>query len=77
MQLADYLSRHGLTHQAFADLIGTTQVSVGRYIRGQRFPCRGVLARIKEVTGGAVTPDDFVAAAESRAVAAERIAGLE
>lgn len=59
MKLAEYLALKEITHAAFAEKIGTTQATVSRYASGARLPRPAVLDRIKRVTGGAVTANDF------------------
>lgn len=65
-KLQEWLDRKRMSHAEFAKLIGADRSSVTRYAAAGRMPRRGVLARISEVTGGAVCADDFVtdAAAE-------------
>lgn len=60
MTLRDYLDKHGLTASAFADLVGVKHSSVSRWAAGETRPDWGRLARIQEVTQGAVTAADFV-----------------
>ena len=60
MKLAEYLAKKGITHDAFARQIGTSQVTVTRYATGQRFPRPKQLIRIAAATKGAVTANDFV-----------------
>lgn len=64
MKLADYLSSVNLSHEHFAGLIGVEQATVTRYVNGQRYPRPEILARIREVTSGQVTPNDFVGEGE-------------
>ncbi len=65
MKLADYLATEKISHAAFAQRIGVSQAAVTRYARGLRFPHRGILARIKSATDGAVTFRDFLDLAEA------------
>lgn len=60
MKLTDYLTSRGLTPEAFAELIEIDPVSVRRYMQETRRPKWDVAARIAQVTGGAVTANDFV-----------------
>lgn len=60
MQLADYLIENNMTQQSFADAIGVRQSSVSKWLQGLARPSWPVLKQIKEVTGGAVTADDFI-----------------
>ncbi|GLK69210.1 helix-turn-helix domain-containing protein [Hansschlegelia plantiphila] len=59
MTLSGYLAKTGLSHSAFAALIGTSQAAVSRYVLGKRTPRPEHMARITEATGGQVTPNDF------------------
>lgn len=63
MTLSDWLRQSRLSHDEFADRIGCDRSSVTRYVHGNRMPRPEVLRRIAEVTGGAVTANDFVAPA--------------
>jgi transcriptional regulator with XRE-family HTH domain len=60
MTLADFLSKNGLSHSAFAEKIGVSQAAVNRYAKGRRIPRPAVLARIRKETSGIVTADDFM-----------------
>jgi predicted transcriptional regulator len=60
MKLADFLAQKSITHTDFAALIGVSQVSVTRYIAGRRTPRPNVLQRIRDVTEGNVTANDFM-----------------
>lgn len=61
-KLERYLADHDLTQERFAEMIGSTQESVSRWISGQRMPRPSTMARIAAETKGAVTANDFVAA---------------
>ena len=58
--LEKFLISRGLTQEAFAELIGSTQESVSRYISGERTPRRDVMVRIIAATDGDVTANDFL-----------------
>lgn len=64
MTLERYRNLHRLTYLRLAALIGLRGTgaarTVQRYAAGMRFPAPSVLRRIREVTAGAVTADDFV-----------------
>lgn len=64
MKLADYLEQNNLTAAAFAEKIGVARSTVGLWLRPRRGtvwrPNWEHLKKIKDVTGGAVTADDFV-----------------
>lgn len=59
MQLADYLTQHGISDAAFARSIGVERQAVWRYRLGVRFPEKPILLKIFEATEGAVTANDF------------------
>jgi transcriptional regulator with XRE-family HTH domain len=67
MKLADYIARKRMTQEAFADLVGVSQVSIARYIRGHRIPRPEVIQKIHRVTNGRVTANDFISPATERA----------
>lgn len=60
MKLKDYLEKHDLSWSEFGAIIGVTDISVGRYIRGDRRPDWAVVDRIAKATKGAVTANDWV-----------------
>ena len=60
MKLNEYLRDNKIGEAAFAARLGVSQQTVNRYLRGERFPRRTILARITELTAGAVTSNDFV-----------------
>ena len=63
MKLSDYLTEQGETIGNFAVRIGVSHETVRRYVRGERRPDWEVLEKIGVTTSGAVTANDFVAAA--------------
>jgi transcriptional regulator with XRE-family HTH domain len=67
MTLHDYLVLTKTTEAAFADKVGISQPHVWRLRRGKSWPSRDLMARIREATNHAVTPDDFLPAAERAA----------
>ncbi len=66
MKLADYLTKHGLSAADFATLIGKDKSTVSRWVdsdstSGKAFrPSWDTIKLIVEVTGGAVTANDFM-----------------
>lgn len=72
MTLSDYIAAHRMTQDEFAELIGVTQPSVGRWIAGERMPRPDTLRRIAELTAGAVTANDFMAPPSDGAQAGEQ-----
>ena len=59
MHLAEWLKLHRRTHDEFGSELGVTHTAVGRYVNGTRMPKRAIMLKIQEITGGAVTPNDF------------------
>jgi len=60
MKLSDWITREGRSHQEVGSRIGKSQAAVSRYAAGKRMPDEETLIKIFEVTGGEVTPNDFV-----------------
>lgn len=58
MQLSDWIIRQGLTQETFAKIVGVTQGRVAQILQGD-MPSMALAVRIREATGGAVTPNDF------------------
>jgi transcriptional regulator with XRE-family HTH domain len=60
MRLHAYLNRNGIRVDDFAVAIGVSSLStVYRYLRGERIPNARAMEKIRDITGGAVTADDF------------------
>lgn len=59
MTLAEYLRTAELTHKAFADKLGVSQVTVHRWIKGRRFPDRQMILKIEDATANTVRPADW------------------
>lgn len=60
MKLAAYLNSRGITLGEFARQINAKNArTVQRYIKHGRIPSGMMMARIAQVTGGAVSPSDF------------------
>lgn len=59
MTLAEYLRTAELTHSAFAEKIGVTQVTVHRWVAGKRFPDRDMILRVEAASAGLVRPADW------------------
>ena len=51
VRLTNALEASGMTQKQLADLTGMTQVSVSRYINGDRIPRASVAAKIADVLG--------------------------
>ena len=59
MRLGDWLAERQMTREQFGALVGVDHSAVTKWVHG-RMPRREHLAKIREATGGLVTPDDFV-----------------
>lgn len=59
-KLAGWLAERQMTQEQFAELVGSTQGSVARWISGLRTPRPAQVRKIKEITGGQVTANDFM-----------------
>jgi hypothetical protein len=60
MKLSTYLADNGISYSAFARAVGAPYPrTIERYAKGQRTPRPAMMARIREVTGGQVTAEDF------------------
>lgn len=60
MLLSDWLENQKQSPEWLAERLGIGRPAVTRYLNGSRRPEWDVIARIIEVTGGAVTANDFV-----------------
>ncbi len=67
MKLIDYLSETKQTYREFGALLGQSAPNICRYALGKRLPPVGVAVAIQRITGGLVTPEDFVRAADEAA----------
>lgn len=63
MKLNDWIIKSEITNAEFASKVGVTRQAMWRYRMGERMPKPAVIAKIHEVTGGAVTANDFHAVA--------------
>lgn len=62
MDLATWLTEHGLTDAAFAERVGCNQKTINRARRGVTMPEASLIERIEEATDGEVTVVDLFAA---------------
>lgn len=60
MKLDRYLEITKMSRAQFAEAVGVTEVSLSRYITGNRMPRPWLLKKIAHATAGAVLPNDFV-----------------
>ena len=59
MRLDQWIKSSSSDEAEFALMIGTSEIAVRRYCRGERIPARDKMENIWRATGGAVTPNDF------------------
>jgi transcriptional regulator with XRE-family HTH domain len=59
MRLGQYMAGRGVNDAALARDLGVTAAAVGRYRNGKRLPSPAVMKKIRRLTDGAVTADDF------------------
>lgn len=59
MTLAEYRKAHGLTLVKMAEMLSIHYTHVRRVERMEQTPSRELIARIAQVTGGAVQPNDL------------------
>lgn len=64
MTLREYLAAIGQSSSRFAERIDVSPEAVRRYIKGERRPQADILARIRNVTDGAVRAADFFGESE-------------
>jgi len=65
MTLKEYIKLHSLTPGAMADLLNCSEGAVRKWCSGERTPRADQMRTISDITGGAVSPNDFFAAASS------------
>lgn len=65
MLLKDYLAAVGETVDQFAARANESPHTIGKLVRGERFPRVELARRIVTITDGRVTADDLLAAAEN------------
>ena len=67
MDLRRYLDARNIPIAVFAETLGVSVQAVHRYLNGERVPRPDVMIRIKQVTNGAVKPNDFYSCRETEA----------
>jgi transcriptional regulator with XRE-family HTH domain len=60
MTLSAYMSLRSFTAATMAELIGCSEGAIRKWQYGERIPGTENLIRIREITDGAVCPDDFI-----------------
>ena len=59
MKLSEWRKSADLTIVQLAAAVGVSDMSIGRYERGEHIPQREIMARIVKITDGAVRSTDF------------------
>ena len=59
MKLKAFLKFYGISNKVFAKSIGISNVSLSRYISGDRLPNTKILDKIYQLTDGLVSANDF------------------
>lgn len=59
MKLKKWRKSADITLTQLAADVGVSDITIGRYERGERIPRPKIMARIVRLTDGAVRPDDF------------------
>ncbi len=72
MLLKDYLAATGETVEQFATRAQESPHTIGKLVRGERFPRIELARNIVTITNGRVTADDLLAAAEQFRAKPER-----
>lgn len=65
MTLNDFIKANGMTHESFGKVVGVTQATINRYVRGERFPSPDMIRKIETATEGQVAVADWYAKAEA------------
>lgn len=60
MTLEDFKRARGLTDDALAQLLGLDRSSVTKIRRGKSLPSLTIIKRIRVITGGLVTGDEWI-----------------
>lgn len=60
MKLSEWMSWKGLTDEQLAGTVSVDRVTISRIRRGTNRPSWELAARLKEISDGAVTADDFL-----------------
>lgn len=63
MKLAHWIEQQGRTQRWFAGEVNAPEATVSRWCSGKMMPRLDRLRQIERITGGAVTANDFAAAA--------------
>lgn len=61
MKLGTFIKSREMSHEAFGRVVGVTQATINRYVRGERFPSPDMIRKIQDATNGSVTVSDWYA----------------
>ncbi len=59
MKLGTFIKSRDMSHEAFGKIVGVTQATINRYVRGERFPSPEMIRKIQDATEGSVTVADW------------------
>lgn len=59
MKLGTFIKSREMSHEAFGKLVGVTQATINRYVRGERFPSPEMIRKIHDATDGSVAVADW------------------
>lgn len=59
MKIGTFIKSREMSHEAFGKIVGVTQATINRYVRGERFPSPEMIRKIHEATEGAVSVADW------------------
>lgn len=59
MTLSDWMAQEGITDEQMAEKCGVDRVTISRVRRHVNRPSWSLVLKIKDLSGGAVTADDF------------------
>lgn len=65
MTLSEFMKSRSLTDARFAELLDCSEGALRKWRYGERTPRSDQMRRIMEVTGGLVTPNDFLLSSPS------------
>ena len=62
MTLREWCKEGGYSQAEFANMVGSVQATVSRWAAGEDMPNPVAMKKIYDVTGGKVSPNDFILA---------------
>lgn len=60
MRLSDWMSMNGVNDDQLAEKVGVDRATISRIRRGKHKPSWPLLLKLREITAGAVSAEDFV-----------------